>query len=208
MAFINDMSTFAPLDDGMDMQYNSYPSYTMNNETKPFETQPTVNDIGIKQNSVPISHISNNEAKRSQHSNENAVIHDRRNGGGAPPKLPKKGALKEHFEPNTEESQSLNMAQLSELSEQLKHLNELNDKNIKSSQSFFDLYGTKKKEIMKFFCFALVLVVGLSLNKIVEDYYIDDYLVDLDTSYSNKVLLRLAYPALVLFLLWTIKVYS
>lgn len=206
MAFINDMSTFAPLDNGM--QYDSYPSYTLNNETKPYESQPTVNDIGIKQNSVPISHISNNEAKRSQCSTENAVIYDRRNGGGAPPKLPKKGALKEHFEPNEEGSASLNMAQLAELSDQLKHLNELNDKNLKSSQSFFDMYGAKKKEIMKFFCFALVLIIGLSLNKVVEDYYIDDYLVDLDTSYSNKVLLRLAYPAVVIFLLWTIKVYT
>jgi len=206
MALLNDMSAFAPLDNSM--MYDSYPSYTLNNDTKPHETQPSVEDIGIVQNSVPISHMNNNEVKRTQRSNENAVIHNRSNGGGSPPKLPKKGALKEHFEPNQEESRELNMAQLNELNEQLKHLNELNEKNIKNTQSFFDLYGNKKKEIMKFFCFALVLVIGLSLNKVVEDYYIDDYLVDLDISYNNKLMLRLAYPAVVLFILWTMKVYA
>ena len=209
MALLNDPLTFASLDEQMAMEtsYDSFPSYTLNNETKPYESQPRIRDINANQSSLSIRHASNNEAKSTQRTANSEIISNRSNGGGTPKKLPNKPALKENFEPNSEESGSLNMAQLEELNNQLKHLNELNNKNINTSQSIIDLYATKKKEVYKFVCFALIIVAGLSINKIIEDYFIDDYLVDLDTTYNNKLALRIAYPLLIIFALWTMKVY-
>ena len=209
MAFLNDFSTFATLEE--QMHYEQPGAYGVNNETIPFSTSPSNNNENATQQSLPVQHLSNSNAEATQRAAPSNIIQNRSNGGGSPkpnnkPRTVAQGNIKENFEPNNTES--LNLANIEELNKQLKYLNDLNEKNIKSSQQFFDLYASKKKDIYKFLCFALIAIFALSINKLVEDFYIDDYIADLDTSFNNKLMLRFAYPCAIIFLLWTIKVYA
>jgi hypothetical protein len=209
MALLNDFSTFATLEE--QMHYEQPGAYGVNNETIPFATSPSLNNENASQQNLPVQHLSNSNTQATQREAPSNIIQNRTNGGGNPkqnhkPRSVANGTVKENFEPNNTES--LNLANLEELNKQLKYLNDLNEKNIKSSQSIFDLYANKKKDIFKFLSFALIAILALAINKLIEDFYIDDYIADLDTTFNNKLMLRLAYPLAIVFILWTIKVYT
>jgi len=211
MALLNDFSTFATLDE--QLHYEQPGAHAINNETIPHMTSPSMNNENATQQTVSIQHLSEANSQATQRDQPSNIMQNRTNGGGAPkpnhkprPVANHGGNVKEHFEPNNTET--LNLAKLEELNKQLQYLNDLNEKNVKSSQSFIDMYLNKKKDISKFFSFALIMVLALAINKLMEDFYIDDYIADLDTSFNNKLMLRLAYPLGILLLLWTLKVYA
>lgn len=205
MALLNDYSTFATLEE--QLHYENPGSHSLNSETISYMTEPSINNENATQQSLQVNHLSNSNTQQSQQEKPSNIIQNRQNGGGKPKSNHKpRPVIKENFEPNNMDT--LELADLKELSKKVNYLNELNEKNIKASQSTLDLYLSKKKDILKFLSFALIAILALGINKLIEDFYIDDYIAELDTSFNNKLMLRLAYPFAIIFILWSIKVYA
>lgn len=80
--------------------------------------------------------------------------------------------------------------------------------NNKSSQnisySFWDRMVSTRGDVIKLAIFALVIVLGISFDRIAT-FYITKYLTDSEYTNLQEFIIRLSYPILIFIFLWIIK---
>lgn len=70
--------------------------------------------------------------------------------------------------------------------------------------SFWDRMVMSKREVLKLFILSIVVILGISLEKI-GYHYISLYLNSTDLSTFQEFLVRISFPLIVFLLLWIIK---
>lgn len=74
------------------------------------------------------------------------------------------------------------------------------------SPSYFDKLFGKKREMYKIMQLSLMITLGLSIHFVI-DHYLQKYLAEHDMSFERQLILRLLYPAAVLFVVWNLRVF-
>lgn len=75
------------------------------------------------------------------------------------------------------------------------------------NNSYVDKMLSRKKEIVKLVTISFVVLFAISLHYFI-DYYLKKYFDENVMGGGKEVMLRLLYPAGVLFLLWNIKAFN
>lgn len=70
--------------------------------------------------------------------------------------------------------------------------------------SFWDRMVMSKREVLKLFILAIVIILGISIEKI-GFHYLSNYINNTDLSGIQEFLVRLSFPIVVFLLLWIIK---
>jgi hypothetical protein len=70
--------------------------------------------------------------------------------------------------------------------------------------TFWDKIGQKKPEVIKMFILSLVVVLGLSLDRLA-GHYMTDYISKAILTNIQEFMVRLSYPVGVLLFLWIVK---
>lgn len=70
--------------------------------------------------------------------------------------------------------------------------------------SFWDKMSMKRGDIIKLIVFALIIVLGISIDRITT-HYLTRYVADNILTEFQEFMLRLAYPVVVILVLWIIK---
>lgn len=70
--------------------------------------------------------------------------------------------------------------------------------------SFWDRMVMSRREVMKLFILSIVIILGISLEKI-GCHYINQYLSSNDLTNIQELLVRLSFPIIVFIILWIIK---
>jgi hypothetical protein len=70
--------------------------------------------------------------------------------------------------------------------------------------NFFDRMSMKKTEVVKLALFSLVIVLGISIDRMIT-YYLSKYIGDNILTDFQELLLRLSYPIAIFLLLWIFK---
>lgn len=96
---------------------------------------------------------------------------------------------------------------------QLKNYNSIENFNYVSNDNyrkkgneynFFDRMNMKKTEVVKLALFSLVIVLGISIDRMIT-YYLSKYIGDNILTDFQELLLRLSYPIAIFLLLWIFK---
>jgi hypothetical protein len=74
----------------------------------------------------------------------------------------------------------------------------------KNEYNFLDRMGLKKTEVVKLAMFSLVIVLGISIDRMLT-HYLSRYLNDNILTDFQELLLRLSYPITIFLLLWIFK---
>ena len=69
---------------------------------------------------------------------------------------------------------------------------------------YFDMLGSKKRDMLKLVIMAMMILLALSLHSLVS-FWLKEYLATNDFSFRQEIGIRLLYPLLVLFILWNLK---
>jgi hypothetical protein len=72
------------------------------------------------------------------------------------------------------------------------------------SNSFWDRMGEKKGEVAKLVIFALVILLAISLDRFVT-HYLTQYFGQSFLTETQALLIRLAYPIMIILVIWLIK---
>ena len=70
--------------------------------------------------------------------------------------------------------------------------------------SFWDRMSMKRGDIIKLIVFALIIVLGISIDRLTT-HYLTRYVADNILTEFQEFMLRLAYPVVVILVLWIIK---
>lgn len=70
--------------------------------------------------------------------------------------------------------------------------------------SFWDRMVMSRREVIKLFILSIVVVLGISLEKI-GCHYITQYISSNDLTYIQELLVRFSFPIIVFIILWIIK---
>jgi hypothetical protein len=70
--------------------------------------------------------------------------------------------------------------------------------------SFWDKMSMKRGDIIKLIVFALIIVLGISIDRITT-HYLTKYISDNILTDFQEFMLRLSYPVVVILVLWIIK---
>jgi len=70
--------------------------------------------------------------------------------------------------------------------------------------SFWDRMVMSKREVLKLFILSLVVILGISLEKI-GCHYVYQYIESNDLSYYQELLIRFSFPICIFLILWIIK---
>jgi hypothetical protein len=74
----------------------------------------------------------------------------------------------------------------------------------KNEYNFIDRMNLKKSEVIKLALFSLVIVLGISIDRMLT-YYVSKYINDNTLTDFQELLLRLSYPITIFILLWVFK---
>lgn len=74
-------------------------------------------------------------------------------------------------------------------------------------KSLIDAIFSKRKEMIRFFSIALIIVLALSMHEIFSEF-VKEYIDSNDLSKNKEVILKLLYPITIFILAWGIKVFS
>lgn len=72
------------------------------------------------------------------------------------------------------------------------------------SESFWDRLASKKWEVVKFIVLALVILLGISMDR-VATHYLTGYIGRAFLTDTQEFLIRIGYPVAVILTLWVIK---
>jgi hypothetical protein len=101
----------------------------------------------------------------------------------------------------------------SQYDNQLKNYNSLENSHYTTNDNyrkkgneynFFDRMSMKKTEVVKLALFSLVIVLGISIDRMIT-YYLSKYIGDNILTDFQELLLRLSYPIAIFLLLWIFK---
>jgi hypothetical protein len=70
--------------------------------------------------------------------------------------------------------------------------------------NFFDRMNLKRSEVIKLSLFSLVIVLGISIDRMLT-YYLSKYIGDNILTDFQEFLLRISYPITIFLLLWIFK---
>ena len=70
--------------------------------------------------------------------------------------------------------------------------------------SFWDRMVMSRTDVMKLFILSVVIILGISLEKI-GYFYVSSYIADNSLTTIQELLVRLSFPVIVFILLWIIK---
>ena len=82
-----------------------------------------------------------------------------------------------------------------------------NNENLRkrgNEYNFFDSMSMKKTEVVKLALFSLVIVLGISIDRMLT-YYLSKYIGDNILTDFQEFLLRVSYPITIFLLLWIFK---
>ena len=91
-----------------------------------------------------------------------------------------------------------------------KKINELKEemkKTKSNNDSIIDRYLKKKRDVLKLFALALLVLLALSMNDLIKTY-LGKYLLGNDLTDKNEMYLRLSIPLTIYFVIWTMKAFS
>ena len=74
-------------------------------------------------------------------------------------------------------------------------------------KSLIDAIFNKKKEMIRFFSIALIIVLALSMHEIFSEF-VKEYIDSNDLSKNKEITLKFLYPISIFILAWGIKVFS
>lgn len=74
-------------------------------------------------------------------------------------------------------------------------------------KSLIDAIFNKKKEMVRFFSIALIIVLALSMHEIFSEF-VKEYIDSNDLSKNKEITLKFLYPISIFILAWGIKVFS
>lgn len=74
-------------------------------------------------------------------------------------------------------------------------------------KSLVDAIFNKKKEMIRFFSIALIIVLALSMHEIFSEF-VKEYIDSNDLSKNKEITLKFLYPISIFILAWGIKVFS
>jgi hypothetical protein len=74
----------------------------------------------------------------------------------------------------------------------------------KNEYNFLDRMSLKKTEVIKLALFSLVIVLGISIDRMLT-HYLSRYINDNVLTDFQEILLRLSYPITIFLLLWIFK---
>ena len=74
----------------------------------------------------------------------------------------------------------------------------------RNEYNFIDRMNLKKSEVIKLALFSLVIVLGISIDRMLT-YYVSKYINDNILTDFQELLLRLSYPITIFLLLWIFK---
>lgn len=80
-------------------------------------------------------------------------------------------------------------------------------KSVVPNDSIFDRFASKKKDVFKLLNISLSVLLAMSLHYIMGDI-IKVYLRNNDFTYNKEILIKSIYPASVLLILWSLKVFN
>lgn len=72
------------------------------------------------------------------------------------------------------------------------------------STGYFDVLGSKKKDMLKLVVLSMMILLALSLHSLVS-FCMKDFIAASDITFRQEVGIRALYPLIVLFLLWNLK---
>jgi hypothetical protein len=73
--------------------------------------------------------------------------------------------------------------------------------------TFWDRLGQKKMEVLKLFILSMVVLLGISMDKVIT-HYLSTYISKSFLSDLQELLVRISYPVAIILLLWIIKAAS
>jgi len=103
-------------------------------------------------------------------------------------------------------AQQLAQQQSQQMQQQIMQPQNNNDQNYKRrvEYNFLDRMNIKKSEVIKLALFSLVIVLGISIDRMLT-YYVSRYINDNVLTDFQELLLRLSYPITIFLLLWIFK---
>lgn len=72
------------------------------------------------------------------------------------------------------------------------------------TQSYFEVLGSKKRDIMKLIILSMMVLLAISIHSFVM-FLIKEGLASSEMSFKQEIGIRLLYPIVVLFILWNLK---
>lgn len=78
--------------------------------------------------------------------------------------------------------------------------------NMQEQTGYIDRLFSKKKDMLKVFQLALIIVLAMSIHFII-DHYLRNYIKNNDFTFERELLIRLIYPFALLFILWNMKAF-
>ena len=115
-----------------------------------------------------------------------------------------------------QQQQQMQQIQQMQQMQQMQKQKQQNEIKVQSQQSdniynqrrveytFLDRMNMKKSEVLKLALFSLVIVLGISIDRL-STYYISKYIGDNVLTDFQEFLLRFSYPISIFLLLWTFK---
>ena len=79
--------------------------------------------------------------------------------------------------------------------------------NKRDSEPLYERFISKKKDVMKLLNIALTVLLAISLHYVLGDL-LKSYLQNNDFSTNKETMIKLLYPASVLLVLWSFKVFN
>ena len=82
-----------------------------------------------------------------------------------------------------------------------------NDPSELQAEPLYDRFVSKKKDVFKLLGIALTVLLAISVHFAMGDL-IKSYLRNNDFSHNKEVMIKFTYPAVVLLMLWCLKVFN
>ena len=76
-----------------------------------------------------------------------------------------------------------------------------------SSETLYDRYVSKKKDVFKLIAIALTILLAMSTNYVIQDL-LKVYLMNNDFTREREIAVRVLYPLSILGILWSLKVFN
>lgn len=72
---------------------------------------------------------------------------------------------------------------------------------------YFERLGLRKRDVFKLVVLAFMVTLGISVHWI-SSHYVNEWLESSDFDYKQRLAIRMAYPAAILFVIWNLKAYQ
>ncbi len=77
----------------------------------------------------------------------------------------------------------------------------------KNESSFISRFINKKKEMIKIFVLALIILLAISIHFVVK-HYLKVYIMENDFNSKKEFLIRFSYPLTIFAIIWIVKAYK